>query len=250
VADYAAGLDAGALKGARIGVGREFGGFHPDVDRLLDEAVRALKDAGAIVVDGVKLPNRGKYDDTEFEVLLWEFKADLDAYLKERGAAVKSLADVIAFNERERAREMPWFGQEIMTRAQAKTPLTDAKYRAALARNRRLAGAQGIDAMLAAHRLDAVVAPTGGPAWTIDLLNGDHFGGGFSTASAVAGYPHVTVPMGFVQGMPSGLSFFAGAWSEARLLRLAHAYEQATKHRRPPRFVASVGPGAPFGAGR
>lgn len=243
LADYAAGLDAGALKGARIGVGREFGGFHPQVDRVLDDAVRALREAGAVVVDDVKLSTRGRFDSGEFEVLLWEFKADLNAYLAGRGATapVRTLADVIAFNERERAREMPWFGQEIMERAQAKTPLADPKYRSTLARNRRLAGAQGIDAMLARHRLDAVVAPTGGPAWTIDLLNGDHFGGGFSSASAVAGYPHVTVPAGLVGGMPVGLSFFAGAWADARLLRLAHAFEQATRHRRPPTFRATAG---------
>jgi amidase len=241
VADYAARLDAGALRGARVGVGREFAGFHPDVDRVLDEAVRALKDAGAVVVDDVKLPTRGKFDDTEFEVLLWEFKADLGAYLAERGGAVRSLADVIAFNERERAREMPWFGQELMLRAQAKSSLADPKYRAALARNRRLAGAQGIDALLAAHRLDVVVAPTGGPAWTVDLLTGDHFGGGYSSPSAVAGYPHVTVPAGAVHGMPVGLSFFAGAWSEARLLGFAYAFEQATRHRRPPTFATAAG---------
>jgi amidase len=249
VSDYAAGLDAGALRGARIGVGREFAGFHPEVDRRFEEAVRALKEAGAVIVDDVKLPTRGKFDDGEFEVLLWEFKADLGAYLAERGAAVKSLADVIAFNERERAREMPWFGQELMVRAQAKTALTDPKYRTVLARNRRQAGAQGIDVMLAAQRLDAVVAPTGGPAWTIDLLNGDHFGGGYSSASAVAGYPHVTVPAGAVQGMPVGLSFFAGAWSEARLLRLAYAFEQATRLRRPPTFRASAEVGPPARSG-
>ena len=239
-ADYAAGLDAGALKGARIGIGREFAGFHPEVDRLMEEAVRALKEAGAVIVDEVKLPTRGKFDDGEFEVLLWEFKADLNAYLAGRGGPVRSLADVIAFNERERAREMPYFGQELMVRAQARTALTDPKYRATLARNRRQAGAQGIDAMLASKRLDAVVAPTGGPAWTIDLLNGDHFGGGYSSASAVAGYPHLTVPMGAVQGMPVGLSFFAGAWAEARLLRLGHAFEQATRSRRPPTFRATA----------
>ena len=240
VADYTAGLDAGALRGARIGVGREFAGFHPEVDQRFEEAVRALKEGGAVIVNDVRLSTRGKFDDGEFEVLLWEFKADLNAYLAERGAAVRSLADVIAFNERERAREMPWFGQELMVRAQAKTALSDPKYRTTLARNRRLAGVQGIDALLAAHRLDAVVAPTGGPAWTVDLLNGDHFGGGYSSPSAVAGFPHVTVPMGAVQGMPVGLSFFAGAWSEARLLHLAYAFEQATRLRRPPTFRPSA----------
>ncbi|GLC25584.1 amidase [Roseisolibacter agri] len=242
LADYAQGLDAGALKGARVGVAREFFGFHPQVDEVLEEALRAIRAAGAVLVDDVRLPTRGKFDAGEFEVLLWEFKADLNAYLAARGptAGVRTLADVIAFNERERAREMPWFGQELMVRAQAKTPLTDPKYRTTLARIRRQAGVQGIDAMLAAHRLDVVVAPTGGPAWVIDLLNGDHFGGGFSSASAVAGYPHVTVPAGFVAGLPVGLSFFAGAWSDARLLRYAYAFEQATRLRRPPTFQAGA----------
>ncbi|MDF1503804.1 amidase [Roseisolibacter sp. H3M3-2] len=243
VADYAAGLDAGALRGARIGVARQFFGFHPQVDALMADALRALRDAGAVLVDEVKLPTRGQFDDGELEVLLWEFKADLDAYLAGRtGVPVRSLADVIAFNERERAREMPWFGQELMLRAQAKTGLADPKYRATLARNRRLAGAQGIDAMLAGtggaagRRLDAIVAPTGGPAWAIDLLNGDHFGGGWSSPSAVAGYPHVTVPAGQVGGLPVGLSFAGAAWSERRLLGYAYAYEQATRHRRAPTF--------------
>ncbi len=242
LADYTQGLDAGALRGARVGVAREFFGFHPQVDEVLEGALRAIRDAGAVLVDDVRLPTRGKFDAGEFEVLLWEFKADLNAYLAARGpgAGVRTLADVIAFNERERAREMPWFGQELMVRAQAKTPLTDPKYRATLARVRRQAGAQGIDAMLAAHRLDVVVAPTGGPAWVIDLLNGDHFGGGFSSASAAAGYPHVTVPAGFVAGLPVGLSFFAGAWADARLLRYAHAFEQATRLRRPPTFQAGA----------
>ena len=246
VADYAAGLDAGALRGARIGVAREFGGFHPGVDAVFDAAVRALRDAGAVLVDDVKLPTRGKFDAGEFELLLWEFKADLNAYLAARGetAAVRSLAAVIAFNERERAREMPYFGQELLERAQKKTSLADPAYRRTLARNRRQAGAEGIDAMLARHRLDAVVAPTGGPAWTIDLVNGDHFGGGFSSASAVAGYPHVTVPAGLVHELPVGVSFFAGAWTERRLLRYAYAFEQATTARRAPRFLPTVGAAA------
>ena len=202
-----------------------------------------------MIVDDVKLPTRGKFDEGEFEVLLWEFKADLGAYLAERGAAAKSLADVIAFNERERAREMPWFGQELMLRAQAKTALSDPRYRTTLARNRRLAGAQGIDAMLAGRRLDVVVAPTGGPAWAIDLLNGDHFGGGWSSPSAVAGYPHVTVPAGQVGGLPVGLSFVGGAWTEARLLGYAYAYEQATKHRRAPAFRPTLPDGIVMNGG-
>jgi amidase len=198
----------------------------------------------------VKLATHGAADAGEFEVLLWEFKADLEGYLAERArlapgsVAARTLAELIAFNRREAAREMPWFGQELFERAQAKTPLSDPAYRRTLARNQRLMGVQGLDATLAAHRLDAIVAPTGGPAWAIDLVNGDHFGGGYASASAVAGYPHVTVPAGQVHGLPVGLSFFAGAWSEPVLLRLAYAFEQRTRHRTPPRFVPTLG-GAP-----
>ena len=208
----------------------------------MEEALTAMRDAGAVLVEDVKLPTRGRFDAGENDVLQYEFKADLHDYLATRGSSttMRSLADLIAFNERERAREMPWFGQELFLQSEKRGPLSDPKYRTALARNRRLAGPQGIDAMLAAHRLDAVVAPTGGPAWTIDLLNGDHFGGGYSSASAVAGYPHVTVPAGAIGGLPVGLSFFAGAWTEARLLRYAYAFEQATRHRRPPRFLPTL----------
>jgi amidase len=153
---------------------------------------------------------------------------------------VATLKDLIAFNERNRDREMPFFGQELFEQSEAKGPLTAPAYRAALAKSKRLAGPQGIDAALAAHRLDALIAPTGQPAWTIDLLNGDHFTGGYSSASAVAGYAHITVPAGLVRGLPVGLSFFAGAWSEPTLLRLSYAYEQATRLRRPPRFLHSA----------
>jgi amidase len=236
-ADYTRFLDAGGLRGARIGVARKFFGFSDRVDKLMADAIDALKRAGAIVIDPADLPSHGKYDDSEFEVLLYEFKADLNKYLAERGGGVpRSLKEIIDFNERNREREMPYFGQEIFLKAQAKGPLTDKAYLAALAKNHRLARAEGIDAVMTRHRLDAIVAPTGGPPWTTDLVNGDHFSGGSSTPAAVAGYPNINVPAGYVYGLPVGISFFGRAYSEPVLIRLAYAFEQATRHRRPPQF--------------
>jgi amidase len=236
-ADYTRFLDPAGLRGARIGVARKFFGFSDRVDKLMGEAIDALKGAGATVIDPADLPSHGKYDDSEFEVLLYEFKADLNKYLAERGAGVpRSLKELIEFNERNREREMPYFGQEIFLRAQAKGPLTDKAYLAALAKNHRLSRAEGIDAAMTTHRLDAIIAPTGGPPWTTDLVNGDHFSGGSSTPAAVAGYPNISVPAGYVYGLPVGISFFGRAYSEPVLIRLAYAFEQATRHRRPPRF--------------
>jgi amidase len=175
-------------------------------------------------------------------VLLHEFKADLNAYLAAlpASAPARTLEALIAYNEANASREMPYFGQELFVRAQARGPLTAPPYRAALARCRRLARTEGIDRTMDAHRLDALVAPTGGPAWPTDLLNGDHFTGGSSTAAAVAGYPNVQVPAGYVHGLPVGISFFGRAWSEPVLLRVAFAYEQATRHRRAPAFLPTV----------
>jgi amidase len=238
--DYAKSLDAAALKGARIGVARKkYAGYSPATDRLFEAAIATMKAQGAVMVDPADVPTASGLDDCEFEILLYEFKADLNAYLRAlpSSAKVHSLADLIAFNEREKAREMPYFGQEILVRAQAKRPLTSPAYRKALTTCRTRARALGLDAVLARYRLDAIVAPTGGPAWTTDLINGDHFLGASSTPGAVAGYPSVTVPAGDVYGLPVGLSFIGKAWSEARLIALAYAYEQATKHRRPPAFL-------------
>jgi amidase len=205
---------------------------------LIDE----MKKLGAVFVDPADIPTSGKFDDSEFEVLLYEFKADLNAYLAGLGpqAPVRSLKDVIAFNERNRDREMPYFGQDIMEKAQAKGPLTSKAYIAALHKNHLLTRTQGIDFIVKKHRLDALIAPTGGPPWPTDWLNGDHFSGGYSSASAVAGYPHITVPAGYVFGMPVGISFFGAAFSEAKLIKMAYAFEQATKARRQPKFLSSV----------
>ncbi|HEY9404833.1 MAG TPA: amidase [Pyrinomonadaceae bacterium] len=236
-ADYTRFLDPAALRGARIGVARKFFGFSDRVDKLMSDAIDALKRAGATLVDPADLPSHGKYDDSEFEVLLYEFKADLNRYLAERGGGVpRSLNELIEFNERNREREMPYFGQEIFLKAQAKGPLTSKAYLAALAKNHRLSRSEGIDAVMNKHRLDAIIAPTGGPPWTTDLVNGDHFSGGSSTPAAVAGYPNINVPAGYVYGLPVGISFFGRAYSEPVLIRLAYAFEQATRHRRPPQF--------------
>ena len=236
--DFATALVPGQLRGARVGVARNFFGFNAAVDAVLDEALLALKSEGAVLVDPANMSTAGQYDDDEFEVLLYEFKDGLNSYLAGLGAssAVRNLADLITFNERQKEREMPFFGQEIFQLAQEKGSLTTRAYRNALARCRRLSRRQGIDALVARHRLDAIVAPTGGPAWTTDHLNGDHFTGGSSTPAAVAGYPAVTVPAGAVSGLPVGISFFGPAWSELKLIGLAFGFEQATRHRKPPTF--------------
>jgi amidase len=241
-ADYTQFLDPNGLRGARIGVARKHFGFSDAVDVLMNEAIAELKRQGAIIVDPADVATTGKFDDTELEVLLYEFKADLNKYLAGLGphAPVRTLAELIDFNNQHRAEEMPYFGQELFIRAQAKGPLTSKEYLLALAKNQRLSRTEGIDATLAKFHVDALIAPTGGPTWPTDLLNGDHFTGGYSTASAVAGYPHITVPAGYVHGLPVGLSFFAGAWSEPKLLKYAYAFEQATHLRQAPKFLPTV----------
>ena len=241
--DYTRFLDANGLRGARIGVAREkFFGYSDVTDKLVNDAIEAMKAQGAVIVDPANIETAGKFDDTEFDVLLYEFKADLNAYLAGLGpkAPVRTLQDIIDFNERNKEKEMQWFGQEIFVMAQKKGPLTEKKYRDALARNLRMSRTQGIDATMTKYKLDAIVAPTGSPPWVTDLVNGDHFSGASSTPAAVAGYPNINVPAGFSHNLPVGISFFGRAYSEPTLIKLAYAYEQATKHRRAPQFIPSL----------
>jgi amidase len=236
-ADYRAFLKADGLKGTRIGVARKkVTGYSVHADKLFEQAIADLKRLGAEIVDPADFGALGEYDDDELEVLLYELKADLNAYLAKRtGVPVRTLADVIAFNEKHKGREMPWFGQDLFEKAQAKGPLTEEAYLKAAEKSRRLARA-GIDEVLAQHKLDAIVAPTGSPAWLTDHVNGDSFQGSSSSPAAVAGYPSITVPMGLAMGLPVGVSFVGTAWTEGKLLRLAYAYEQGTRHRRAPRL--------------
>jgi len=242
VGDYTQFLDPGGLKGARIGIGRKHFEISDAVQKLLNEAIEVMKHEGAEIVDPADIETLGKFDDSELEVLLYELKADMNAYLAKLGpgAPVHTLKEIIEFNEKNREKEMPFFGQDLFVKAEAKGPLSTKEYLDALANDQRLARTEGIDALMTKHNLDAIVAPTGGPAWPIDLINGDHDTGGSSTPAAVAGYPNITVPTGFIFGLPVGLSFFGRAYSEPTLIKLAYAFEQATKHRQPPRFLPTV----------
>ncbi|MGP8071130.1 MAG: amidase [Candidatus Bathyarchaeia archaeon] len=241
--DYTRYLKSDGLRGVRLGIARQYFGSNTGVDRLIDDCITEMKRQGADIIDPVEFASYRRYDDSELEVMLYEFKNDLASYLRKRGDSVrvKSLADIIAFNEERRSEEMPYFEQEIMLKAEKKGPLSDEQYRIALARNHKLSRKEGIDAVIATDRLDAIVAPTTGPAWLTDWITGDHESGSCSTPAAVAGYPHISVPAGFVHGLPIGISFFGPAWSEPTLLRIAYSFEQATKARRPPSFLPTVG---------
>ena len=249
--DYTRFCDPNGLKGARIGVARKYFGFNDAVDALMERSLDVLKKQGATLVDPADLDSFGKFDDTEMLVMLYELKSDLNAYLARLASApggavqvrtlqVRTLKDIIDFNQRNREKEMPWFGQDLFIKAEAKGPLTEKEYLDALAKNHQLARTEGIDALMDKHQLDAIVAPTGSPAWLTDLINGDHVAGGRSNAAAVAGYPNLNVTAGFISGLPVGISFFGRAWSEPVLIKLAYAFEQATKARQAPKFLPSI----------
>lgn len=237
--DYAAHLRIEALRGARIGVVRQSMGFQPDVDAAMARSIATLRAAGATVVDA-EIPTAGKWDDAEAEVLLYEFKVDLERYLANSDAAIKTLAGLIEFNKQHAAAEMPYFAQELFLQAEAKGPPTDAAYLKARDKARRLAGHDGIDAALKAQHLDALIAPAMSPAWLTDPINGDHFTGAGYGAAAVAGTPSITVPMGDSHGLPIGIVFMGPAWSEARLIELGYAFEQLTHARKAPEFLPTV----------
>ncbi len=240
--DYTRFLDPFGLKGARIGVVRGYFGFLPRVDKLINEAIYAMKQNGAEIVDPVDFKTLGHWGDAETTVLEYELKADMKKYLDTLGpdSSMHTLADLIRFNDDHKEEEMPYFGQDLFLAAEEKGPLTDRKYLDARSKCIRLARREGIDAVMTKHRLDALVAPTDSPAWMTDLVLGDHSIGGSSSAAAVAGYPDITVPAGFVFGLPVGISFFGRAWSEPTLIKLAYSFEQVTKARRPPEFLPTV----------
>ncbi len=240
--DYTKFLDPNGLRGARIGVHRKSFGFNDAVDEMMNGLIKIMKERGAVIVDPADLTIPPEFFETELGVLLYELKADLNTYLSTLGptAPMHSLKEIIDFNEKNREKEMPFFGQDLFIKAEAKGPLTSKEYLDAVKKNKTLAREKGIDIVIQKNKLDALIAPTGGPAWLTDYVNGDHFSGGYSSASAVAGYPHITVPAGYVSGLPVGISFFASAYSEPTLIKLAYSFEQATKARRAPKFLPSV----------
>ncbi len=242
LSDYTPFLDVKGLAGARLGVVRKLFGYHEALDKLINSAIEVLKRQGATLVDPADITTLDQVAAAEDLVLQYELKADLNAYLAHLGdaAPVHTLQDIIEFNDQHPEQEMPFFGQDMFLKAQAKGSLYAKEYLDALDKSKSLMRAQGIDAVMDQHKLDALVAPTGAPAWLTDLIDGDHDIGGCSTPAAVAGYPHITVPAGFVEGLPAGISFFGRAWSEPTLIKLAFAFELASRERRPPGFLATA----------
>jgi len=238
--DYTRFCDPTGLRGARLGIARQYFNIGPGVTAIIESCIALMKQAGAIIIDPVEFPSFESWGGSDFTVLLYEFKADLNSYLATRDAQVKSLADCIAFNYANRASEMPYFEQETMEQAQTKGPLTDKAYLDALAHNVKVSRTEGIDAILSKSNIDAIVAPTGSPAWLTDWVDGDHDDGGCSSPAAIAGYPHITVPAGFHFDLPVGISFFGAPWSEPKLIKIAYAFEQVRKARRKPEYFPTV----------
>ncbi|HEX4750153.1 MAG TPA: amidase [Bryobacteraceae bacterium] len=238
--DYTQFLDTDGLRGARIGIARQYFNISPAVNAVMEDCISLMRDSGAVIIDPADLSSYESWRESETEVLLYEFKADLNRYLAARQAGVRSLADCIAFNSTHRSVEMPYFEQELMEQANAKGPLTDKAYRDALATSKRLTRKDGIDATMTKYKPDAIVAPTSGPAWITDLVDGDKADSGCASPPAVAGYPHITVPAGSHFGLPFGISFFGSAWSEPKLLKIAYSFEQMRRARRKPQFLATV----------
>jgi amidase len=215
-------------------------GFHEKVDKIMEEAITVLQQAGAIIIDPVEIKTRREYGNSGYQLMLYEFKDGVNKYLASANATVKTLAEVIAFNKEHADESMPYFEQEILEQAEEKGDLYSKEYKEALAKVLSLAREKGIDATLAEHNIDAIIAPTGGPSWPIDVINGDHFGGGSSSPAARAGYPNITVPAGYIFGLPVGMSFFAGAYKEPELIAMAYAFEQAVKIRIAPTLPATL----------
>ena len=240
--DYTKFLDPDGLRGARIGVARNFFGNSNLIDKIIEGAIEKMKELGAEIIDPIEIKNVNDLRDPEFQVLLFDFKRDLNEYLAKYGPInlLRNIDDIINYNKEHQKKVMPFFGQELFTMANEKGPITSDEYKEALEKCHRLSRDEGIDAVLKEHQLDAIVAPSGGVAWLIDYIKGDHSTGGSSSAAAVAGYPNITIPAGYVYGLPVGISFFSGAFQEPKLLKIAYAFEQSTKVRKPPVFIPKI----------
>ncbi len=239
--DYTLFLDPEALQGKIIGIDRKSFGYHEKLDNVINQNIELIKNAGATLVELDSIISDNSVYDNEFELFLYEFKDGINKYLEMNpGSGMKTLQDLIEFNEANRNTVMPYFGQEIFIEAQKKEGIDSIEYKSLLEKIDKVVRKEGIDRVIAEHNLDAIVAPTGGPAWTIDLVNGDHYLGSSSSLPAMAGYPHITVPAGFIDGLPVGISFYGAAWHEPGLIAIAYAYEQLTRNRQKPSFIDTL----------